>query len=58
MTIDYKASTDEEFRKSINTYIKEQFADLLGDDIALLDLPNGLDLIQQKYGIGQNRKVA
>jgi len=58
MTIDYSANTDDEFRKSVIEYIKEQFSDLLGKDVALLDLPNGLDIVKEKYGIKLGEKIA
>ena len=42
-------SGDGDFRSQVIEYIKKNFADFLGKDVALLDLPNGLDLIQAKY---------
>ena len=37
-----------EFRIKMKLYIREHFADILGDDIDLLDAPDGLDLLKQK----------
>lgn len=42
----YNSKTDAEFRIRMIHEIKEQYKDLLGPKIKLLDLPNGLDLIQ------------
>ena len=55
MTINTQVKNDEQFRKSMAAYIKEQFAGLLGEDIQLLDLPNGVNLIKEKYGIGESK---
>ena len=41
-------SNKEESRIEMTKYIRENFSDVLGDDVQLLDLPNGLDLIQDK----------
>jgi hypothetical protein len=30
-------------------YIKENFSDFLKEDAKLLDLPNGMDLLKDKY---------
>jgi hypothetical protein len=45
------ANGDAEFRAQMIGYIRSHFAQILGDDVRLLDLPNGLDLIKEKYGI-------
>ncbi len=37
-------------RAAMRGYIREHFAARLGPDANLLDLPNGLDLLSQKYG--------
>lgn len=44
----YQAKTDAEFRIRMIQHIKKNFKDLMGPDIKLLDLPNGLDLLQAK----------
>ncbi|MGD0093945.1 MAG: hypothetical protein ABSE73_28890 [Planctomycetota bacterium] len=38
-----------DFRSQMIEYIKTHFGDFLGEDVELLDLPDGLDLIQEKY---------
>ena len=42
-------SGEGDFRSQMIAYIRRNFAAFLGADVALLDLPNGLDLIQAKY---------
>ncbi len=42
-------AVDEFDERVMIEYIKTNFADFLGEDVKLLDLPNGLDLIQAKY---------
>jgi hypothetical protein len=42
----YQAKTDAEFRIRMIHEIKKQYKDVLGNDAKLLDLPNGLDLVQ------------
>lgn len=44
----YNSKSDAEFRIRMIHHIKETYTDLLGPDIKLLDLPNGLDLVQAK----------
>jgi len=44
----YNSKTDAEFRLRMIQHIKETYTDLLGPDVRLLDLPNGLDLVQAK----------
>ncbi len=39
-------STSEEGRARMTEYIRSHFSGLLGEEIKLLDLPNGLDLVQ------------
>jgi len=39
----------DEFRISMCQFIREHFAEVLGDDILLLDRPEGLDLLCEKY---------
>lgn len=41
-------SSDESARESMKEYIRENFSDLLGDRIELLDAPNGLELLLQE----------
>ncbi len=36
------------FKKAMIEWIKANFKDVLGDDVYLLDEPNGLDVLQQK----------
>jgi hypothetical protein len=40
-------SSDEAARESMETFIRENFSDLLGDKIDLLDEPNGVEKIKQ-----------
>jgi len=42
----FQSKTDAEFRIRMIQEIKEQYKDLLGPKIKLLDLPNGLELVQ------------
>jgi hypothetical protein len=60
-------SSDEAARESMKQYIRENFSDVLGDRIELLDAPNGLELLLQEVeqlkaeaGIGRSEpaKVA
>jgi hypothetical protein len=44
----YRSKTDAEFRLRMIHHIKQQYKDILGPHINLLDLPNGLDLVQEK----------
>ncbi|MFZ2958741.1 MAG: hypothetical protein WA705_17770 [Candidatus Ozemobacteraceae bacterium] len=44
----YNSKSDAEFRIRMIGHIKETYKDLLGADIKLLDLPNGLDLVQAR----------
>ena len=44
----YQAKTDSEFRIRMIQHIKENYGDVLGKDINLLDLPNGLELVQAR----------
>ena len=44
----YQSKTDAEFRVRMIQHIKNTYKDLLGPDIKLLDLPNGLDLLQSR----------
>jgi len=44
----FRSKTDAEFRIRMIYYIKTHFKETLGPDIKLLDLPNGLDLVQAK----------
>lgn len=44
----YQSKTDAEFRIRMIQHIKTAYKDILGKDINLLDLPNGLDLVQAK----------
>jgi len=39
---------DEDARRKMTAYIREHFSDLLGEDVRLLSLPNGLDIIQSR----------
>jgi len=42
---------EEEFRRQMVGYIKTHFADILGDDVKILDLPNGLDILSERLGL-------
>lgn len=44
----YQAKTDAEFRIRMIQHIKMAYKDILGSDANLLDLPNGLDIVQAK----------
>ena len=44
----YQAKTDAEFRIRMIQHIKETYGDVLGKDINLLDLPNGLEIVQAR----------
>ena len=44
----YQSKTDAEFRVRMIQHIKNAYKDLLGSDIKLLELPNGLDLLQSR----------
>jgi len=44
----YNSKSDAEFRVRMIHHIKQNYKDILGSDIKLLDLPNGLDLLQSK----------
>ena len=46
------------YRAKMIEYIKFHFEDVLGDDIKLLDLPNGLDILAEKLGLTQISKAA
>jgi len=51
-------SGEGDFRSQVIEYIKKNFAAFLGADVALLDLPDGLDLIQAKYPLRASVRVA
>lgn len=55
--LSHKTDADE-FRLSMSQFIREHFAEILGEDILLLDKPEGLDLLCQKYLDRQNDKRA
>ncbi|MDD3375929.1 MAG: hypothetical protein PHF08_00610 [Candidatus Riflebacteria bacterium] len=44
----YQAKTDAEFRIRMIQHIKTVYRDILGSDIKLLDLPNGLEIVQAR----------
>lgn len=44
----YQAKTDAEFRIRMIQHIKDVYKDVLGNDINLLDLPNGLEIVQAR----------
>lgn len=44
----FQAKTDAEFRIRMIQHIKENYGDLLGKDVNLLDLPNGLEIVQAR----------
>ena len=43
-----QAKTDSEFRIRMIQHIKDVYKDVLGNDINLLDLPNGLEIVQAR----------
>ncbi len=46
--IELDFSSDETARETMKTYIRENFSDLLGEKLKLLDAPNGLELLHQE----------
>lgn len=46
--LDLDFSDDESARESMEQYIRENFSDVLGDKINLLDADNGFDLLLQE----------
>ena len=44
----YNTKSDAEFRIKMIQHIKSAYKDILGDDIKLLDHPNGLEMLQAK----------
>lgn len=46
--IELDFSSDERARETMIEYIRENFSDVLGDRINLLDAPNGLELLHQE----------
>jgi hypothetical protein len=50
---DWSAAFGEgDFQDRMKDYIRRHFGHLLGADVELLDRPNGLEMIQAKYGLG------
>ncbi|MFB6344314.1 MAG: hypothetical protein ABEK50_00875 [bacterium] len=46
--LDLDFSSDQAAEESMKEYIRENFSDVLGDKIDLLDAPNGLELLLQE----------
>lgn len=44
----YQTKSDEEFRALMIEHIKDVYSDSLGEDVKLIDLPNGLELLQNR----------
>ncbi len=44
----FQFESDEDARIKMTAYILENFSDLLGDEIKLLNLPNGLDILSSR----------
>ncbi|NLM18149.1 MAG: hypothetical protein GX221_10575 [Candidatus Riflebacteria bacterium] len=42
----FESKSDAEFRIRMIAHIKETYAEILGKDANLLDLPNGLEIVQ------------
>ena len=42
---------EKDLRSQMILYIKKHFSDVLGDDVKLLDMPDGLAIIADKYGL-------
>ncbi len=42
---------EKDLKSQMILYIRKNFTDILGDDVKLLDEPNGLALIAEKYGL-------
>lgn len=40
--------SDADAREKMTAYIEEHFSELLGDEIKLLNLPNGLDILSAR----------
>ncbi len=58
----FQFTSDEDAQVRMKQYIRENFADLLGPKINLIDQPNGLDLVEAEvkarlaqHGIGKVR---
>lgn len=41
---------EKDLRSQMSAHIRKHFSDILGDDVKLLDEPEGLALIAEKYG--------
>lgn len=39
----------KDIREKMINFIRRHYADTLGDDVGLLDKPNGLELLHKKY---------
>lgn len=46
--LDLDFSSDEAARESMKEYIRDNFSDVLGDRMELLEAPNGLELLAQE----------
>ncbi len=44
----YQSKTDAEFRIRMIDHIKKHYGDVMGSELNLLDLPNGLEILQAK----------
>ncbi len=49
--VEFDFSSDEAARETMENYIRENFSDLLGEKIKLLDAPNGLELLHQEVRV-------
>lgn len=45
---EFDFSSDEAARETMKEYIRQNFSDVLGEKIKLLDAPNGLELLHQE----------
>ena len=46
--VEFDFSSDEAARETMKDYIRQNFSDVLGEKIKLLDAPNGLELLHQE----------
>ena len=49
---------ENDVRVEMIRYIRTHFSNLLGEDVRLLDLPNGLEILSKKYAPGGNAGTA
>lgn len=47
-TAHFQFKSSEEARTTMTDFIKERFLDLLGDDMSLLEQPEGLEILRER----------